>query len=365
MRGCTFSCKYCQTSRIVRGEVRFRSLATIEQIVRHYVDVFKSTHDQVDIRILAPNSLGWQSTDGKTANVDALWELVRTIKKYPVKLYLGSFPSEVRPEFVTPETAKILAESTSNVVAVGGQSGSDSMLKKMARRHTVADIRTCVRHLLAANLIPQIDFIIASPGETEQEQLQTLELIKELVDQKCRILLHHFMPLPGTPWSGLEPSDMSARVLLEVRKLIQNPLVDGAFFKQHCVAMRGATGIEKKEEKNDGEENKKEQSERDGEFEHKAPIEEDDDQRNKEEEKGKGKGKKDEQQKPKKKGWKHRKERRQREKERQEQERADATKSVDSVPTEAGDIASQPPVQVDIEDLLSHANSVGSCPNCQ
>ena len=234
MRGCSFGCKFCQTPRVLR-KIRYRSLEKIDKIVAYYVDRFQS-RSRIDIRFIAPNSLEYGSKNHREPNLEALWNLVKTVKKYPVRMFLGSFPSEIRPEFVIPETVEILQESDSNKVAIGGQSGSDSMLTKMARGHSLQDIHNAVDYLLDGNLIPQLDFILGNPLETEDEQWETVNLCKELVKKNCGIRLHYFMPLPGTPWGNAPPSQLSGTILKEVGKLLQNPLVDGSFSQQMSIA---------------------------------------------------------------------------------------------------------------------------------
>lgn len=234
MRGCSFGCKFCQTPRVLR-KVRYRSLAKIDEIVKYYVQRF-STRSKIDIRFIAPNSLEYGSLDHRKPNLNALWSLVETVKKYPVRMFLGSFPSEIRPEFVIPETVEVLQQSDSNKVAVGAQSGSDSMLEKMARGHTLQDIYNAVDYLLDGQLVPQLDFILGNPLETEKEQWETLELCKVLIKKGCGIRLHYFMPLPGTPWGNAPPSPLSATILKEANELLKHPLVEGSFSQQMAIA---------------------------------------------------------------------------------------------------------------------------------
>ena len=231
MRGCSFGCKFCQTPRILR-EIRYRSLDSIDKIVQHYCNIFK-TRSSIDIRFIAPNSLEYGSLDHHTPNIEVLWKLVKTVKKYPVKMFLGSFPSEVRPEFVIPETVEILKESNSKIVAVGAQSGSEKMLEKMHRGHTIQDILNCVDYLLDEDLVPQLDFILGLPDETLEEMWMTIHLIEQLAKKGCRIRLHGFMPLKGTPWGNSQGAAVPNDILATVNKLMKHyKTIDGALSKQ-------------------------------------------------------------------------------------------------------------------------------------
>ena len=151
-------------------------------------------------------------------------------------MFLGSFPSEIRPEFVIPETVEVLKESSSNKVSIGAQSGSDSMLSKMARGHTLQNIYSAVDYLIEGELIPQLDFILGNPLESESEQWETINLCKELLKKGCGIRLHYFMPLPGTPWGNAPPSQLSQSILKEASDLLKHPLVEGSFSQQMSIA---------------------------------------------------------------------------------------------------------------------------------
>ena len=48
-------------------------------------------------------SLAYQTQDPTKPNIPALMKLVEIVQRYNGKIYMGSFPSEVRPESVTPE----------------------------------------------------------------------------------------------------------------------------------------------------------------------------------------------------------------------------------------------------------------------
>ena len=148
-------------------------------------------------------------------------------------MFLGSFPSEVRPEFVLPKTVEILKESNSNIVAVGAQSGSEDMLKKMHRGHTLPDILNCVDYLLDEDLIPQLDFILGLPEETPEEMWMTVNLIEELTKKGCHIRLHGFMPLPGTPWSNNPGTPVPNDNFITINQLKRHyKTIEGALSKQ-------------------------------------------------------------------------------------------------------------------------------------
>ncbi|OLS23200.1 MAG: (Dimethylallyl)adenosine tRNA methylthiotransferase MiaB [Candidatus Heimdallarchaeota archaeon LC_3] len=229
-RGCSFGCKFCQVPRILRS-IRYRSLESIDKIVKYYYEKFNH-RSNVDIRFISPNSLEYGSKDHRKPDLDSLWNLVKTVKKYPVRMFLGSFPSEIRPEFVNPKTVEILQQSDSKIVAIGAQSGNENMLQKMNRGHSLQEILDCVDYLLEGDLIPQLDFILGLPEETVNEMWDTVNIVKKFVKKNCHIRFHAFLPLPGTPWGSNPGTPVPDDIVKEVGALIQNPKVNGAFSKQ-------------------------------------------------------------------------------------------------------------------------------------
>ena len=110
------------------------------------------------------------------------------------------------------------------------------MLLKMKRGHTLKHILESVELLLQGNLIPQLDFILGNPGESEDEQLQTIELCHALRKKGCSIRLHYFMPLPGTPWGDAPPSPLSQTIKSKAFALLKQESVNGSFSQQMRIA---------------------------------------------------------------------------------------------------------------------------------
>lgn len=187
----------------------------MERIFRHAVET-----GHTFTRFVAPNAFAYGSTDGRRGDRRALEALLLGARRAGMqRLYLGSFPSEVRPESVTPELLALLRDLCDNRgVVVGLQSGSDQMLRRLRRGHTVAAAVRAVELIAAAGFEPRVDFIFGLPDETDADRAATRELIERLIESHgARINTHVFAPLPGTPLAGRAPSpvDDATRVLLE------------------------------------------------------------------------------------------------------------------------------------------------------
>ena len=89
------------------------------------------------------------------------------------------------------------------------QSGSDNILKKMNRKHSVSDYISILSKLKKVNKKMEFssDFIIAYPEETKQDFEMTISLMK-----KIRFINSYsfvYSPRPGTPSSSFETIDVN------------------------------------------------------------------------------------------------------------------------------------------------------------
>ncbi len=230
MRGCAFRCRFCQVGYMY-GNPRFRSVNEILKIVKHYIKFFRPLKKQVDIRFIAPNSLGYMERERGKINHTALFELVRKLKVLDVRIFFGTFPSEVRPEYITDEILALWDELANQQVSVGFQSGSDRILQDMRRGHSVEDGLQAHDLLISHQLTPLFDFLLGTPSETIEDQWKTLELIREL-GNKARVRMHYFMPLPGTPWANSIPAPLGQDIQVEIGRLARAEIVTGKFAKQ-------------------------------------------------------------------------------------------------------------------------------------
>ena len=105
------------------------------------------------------------------------------------------------------------------------QSGSDTMLKSMNRRHRVADYLDIVARVRAAR--PDIafssDFIVGYPGETDADFDQTLALVSAVGFASSYAF--KYSPRPGTPaaeMSGQIDEAIKARRLAVLQELIED-----------------------------------------------------------------------------------------------------------------------------------------------
>ncbi len=200
-RGCPFSCGYCQTPQIFGHCMRHRS---IDEVAK-YADRHRQS------RFVSPNAFAYGS-DGIHPRFDRIGRLFRQCRH---EIFFGTFPSEVRPEFVCEESLSLVNRYCANTkLHFGAQSGSDDVLRQLCRGHTTADVIHAVELCRDFALTPVVDFIVGLPFETDDDQRATLDLIR-WVARSGNVHVHRFIPLPGTPLAGT-----TARPLLtETEKL--------------------------------------------------------------------------------------------------------------------------------------------------
>jgi len=200
-RGCPFSCGYCQTPQIFGHCMRHRS---IDEIAK-----YTGRHSQS--RFVTPNAFAYGS-DGIHPRFDKVEHL---LKRCHNPVFFGTFPSEIRPEFVCDESLSLINRYCANTkLHFGAQSGSDNVLRNLKRGHTTEDVIHAVELCRESAITPIVDFIVGLPLETDDDQRATLCLIK-WVARFGKVHVHRFIPLPGTLLAGT-----TARPLLpETEKL--------------------------------------------------------------------------------------------------------------------------------------------------
>lgn len=225
-RGCPWGCKYCQTPRLFGREVRHRSIDSILKNAQHYND----------LRFIASNAFAYGS-DGIHPRFDKVEKLLSALQKLPdKKIFFGTFPSEVRPEFVTEESVELVRKYCANdSLSLGAQSGSDRILKEIRRGHTVEDSISAVECCLEHDIMPAVDFIFGLPTETEEDQEKSLELVRWICEKGGTVRAHYMTPLPGTPYASSVPSDVSDRVRRELGKLALGGKLTGYWEKHRKV----------------------------------------------------------------------------------------------------------------------------------
>ena len=234
-RGCPWLCTYCQVPYFHGVVPRHRSIDNI----MYYVKALLESGAR-DVRFITPNAFSYGS-NGRGPVISKLNELVENLYKlaklYRGRIYLGSFPSEVRPEFVTEETLRTIKDKVANkILIIGAQSGSEKVLKLIRRGHDINCVLRAVELCRKYGFIPHVDFIFGLPGEDRGDLMDSLRLAKKLVEMGARIHAHTFMPLPGTPLEDAPPGKIPEWLKKELSRMTGYGKLYGNWVKQEKVA---------------------------------------------------------------------------------------------------------------------------------
>ncbi|MDD4915455.1 MAG: tRNA (N(6)-L-threonylcarbamoyladenosine(37)-C(2))-methylthiotransferase MtaB [Methylococcales bacterium] len=199
--GCRYRCTFCIVT-VARGEEQSRPLQAV-------IDEINALHEQgVQEAIITGVHLG-----GYGGDIDSnLSELVRAILANTAipRLRLGSLePWELPKDFFSLfENPRLLPH-----LHLPLQSGSDTVLKRMARRcktQEFAEIATQARALIPHFNITT-DIIVGFPGETEQEWRESYDYIKNLGFGHIHIFSY-------SPRQGTKAAEMPNQIGQDVKK---------------------------------------------------------------------------------------------------------------------------------------------------
>lgn len=168
--GCRYRCTFCIVT-VARGEEKSRS-------VQDVVDEINALHQQnINEIILTGVHLGGYGSDLGLNLVDLI-KAILTETDVP-RIRLGSLePWELTDDFYQLfDNPRIMPH-----LHLPLQSGSDTVLRRMARRCKTEEFASIVTHLRQINPSFNIttDIIVGFPGETEEEWQESLEFIRHV-----------------------------------------------------------------------------------------------------------------------------------------------------------------------------------------
>ncbi len=249
-RGCVYACRFCQTPYFAGASFRHRSVDNVREWVRFVV-----RRGFRDLRFLTPTSLsyGTRTAEPDLAAVEALLAGVREDIGPDRRLWFGTFPSEVRPEHVTPAALALLRRHVDNrALIVGGQSGSDRVLAASARGHDAATVERAAALCVEHGFVPHVDFLFGMPGEGPEDVDLTLALMDRLVARGAKVHGHTFLPLPGTPFRRAAPGTLTPAVRRRLRNLASEGRLYGQWEQQERTAQALAAARETGNDPADG-----------------------------------------------------------------------------------------------------------------
>jgi B12-binding domain/radical SAM domain protein len=233
-RGCPYSCKFCCTPFLTGGRVRNRSIDSVVHWLTRAVE--KSGFDRT--WFLSPNALSYGGR-GRTVEEDKLEGLLKAATKIEgmKEIFFGSFPSEVRPEFVTRPILEMMKSYVANkTLQIGLQSSSNRVLRLTNRHHTVEDGLEAINAALDCGFIPHVDMMFGLPGENKKELHESIDFCQSLAEMGAKTHGHVFMPLPGSTYENEAPGRLDTESRKLLGELSRKKLLTGSWSTQESMA---------------------------------------------------------------------------------------------------------------------------------
>lgn len=216
--GCDFACTFCVVPR-TRGPERSRPVGEVLGEVRALAQA--GTREVMLLGQTVDAYRAWYRADGPTDRVYTLADLLRLLEEVD-GIERVRFTSP-HPMLMHDELIAAVAEcrKACEWIHLPVQSGSDAVLKRMARRYTRERFLERVRRIRAE--IPgcaiTTDLIAGFPGETEEQFRETLSLLEEVRFDGAYMFA--YSPRPGTPAYGWEGEVPRAVTIDRLNRMIE------------------------------------------------------------------------------------------------------------------------------------------------
>ena len=216
MEGCSKYCSYCVVPYTRGTEVS----RPVKDIIQEINNLVKNGTKEIVLLGQNVNAYSYEDEKGNFINFGLLLFYISRNKDIKRIRYTTSHPNNFDDQ--TYLAYKNIPQLVSHL-HLPVQSGSDKILAAMKRGYTVLEYKSVIRKLKEAR--PDItfssDFIIGFPGETEEDFLKTIELIKEIdYDQSYSFI---YSKRPGTPAASLS-DNISMKVKKERLSFLQETI---------------------------------------------------------------------------------------------------------------------------------------------
>ncbi len=188
-RGCLGACTFCKT-KLARGNLRSYPVNEIVERAK------KAVQEGVKEIWLTAQDTGCYGFDLNTNLPALLNELIKIPGQF--KIRIGMMNPDHLPKIKDKLIEVYQHEKIFKFLHLPVQSGNDDILKKMARKYTVAEVKEQIKSFWEA--VPALnlmtDIIVGFPGETEEQYWDTLNLIREIMPDSVNI--SRYWPRPKT-----------------------------------------------------------------------------------------------------------------------------------------------------------------------
>lgn len=195
MYGCNNFCSYCIVP-YVRGRERSRNPEDIMKEIKHLVD-----QGVVEVMLLGQNVNSYGKTLESPMTFSELLMEIEKIEGLERVRFMTSHPKDLSDSLieVMKDSKKIC-----NHIHLPLQSGSTKILGIMNRKYTKEDYLGLVERIKSAmpNISLTTDIIVGFPGETEEDFLETLDVVRNARYDSAYTFL--YSKRTGTPAAAME-----------------------------------------------------------------------------------------------------------------------------------------------------------------
>ena len=214
--GCNNFCTYCVVP-YTRGVETSRP---VEDIIREAKRLVEDGTVEINLFGQNVNSYHGEDTAGKERNLAYLLRRLNEIEELQRIRYTTSYPADVDDDLIAchRDLPKLMP-----YLHLPIQSGSDSILKAMNRRHTSGQYLEIIERLREANpaLGFSSDFIVGFPGENDADFQATLDVVNRV--KFIQAFSFKYSRRAGTP-AALMPNQVEEKIKKERLDILQNLL---------------------------------------------------------------------------------------------------------------------------------------------
>ncbi len=193
--GCDKFCKFCVVP-YTRGAEFSRSIKEILDECKNLV-----INGAKEITLLGQNVNAYNFEEKKLSNLIYEISKIRNLKRIR---YTTSHPSDFSDDLINAHRD---IDKLMPLIHLPVQSGSNKILKKMNRKHTIEEYLEVIKKLksVKSSIKFSSDFIIGYPGETDEDFNESLKVMKKV--EFINSFSFIFSPRPGTPAANIEQID--------------------------------------------------------------------------------------------------------------------------------------------------------------
>ncbi len=188
-RGCPYNCAFCINAVSRNRKKRYRDskkvLDEIEHLYKKYGIKRVGFRDEIFM-----------------VDRDQVKEIAQGIidRKVNITWLANIRAPQLKESFIDDDYLQLLVDSGCNKLSCGGESGSQRILNLLNKEITPDDTLYFIKRAKKFNIIPVVAFMTGIPTETEEEQMQTLSLIREILRINPNTIINgpaNYRPYPG------------------------------------------------------------------------------------------------------------------------------------------------------------------------